>query len=244
MTTVYVIETHDQLLDLWREQEQSALRVTHLDFHCDMRGLLIDRWLGTARRIPDRFPEPDQGNFLTHAILDGHVASVRWVYDTPGGRAWDVGTVKYATDFSARRWRKVSAEGSVPLKYEHTTFALWEGLQDEDWLDIDWDVFASTEYTYDSIATRANQFFKYNLRWKPQHISVCYSSGYSHPSRNEFKRFIGRIADYFSAEIITLPRPSRAAIQSQLSLLPAPLHSAIRSGNRRSQRFLRRMGIY
>ncbi len=43
MNVIYVIERHDQLLQLWRSQNIKNLRVVHVDFHCDMRGLLVDR---------------------------------------------------------------------------------------------------------------------------------------------------------------------------------------------------------
>ena len=51
MRTVYVGDEHDQVLALWRRRGPFSLRVLHLDFHCDMRGLLIDRRAGRAYRI-------------------------------------------------------------------------------------------------------------------------------------------------------------------------------------------------
>ena len=52
MYTIYVAEHHDQLLDLWREQDARSIEPLRLDFPCDMRGLLIDRTAGQAFRIP------------------------------------------------------------------------------------------------------------------------------------------------------------------------------------------------
>ncbi len=94
MSKIYVLESHDQLLDFWREKDASLLSVLHLDFHCDMRGLLINRKKERAYRIRDIKSGVDQGNFLTYAILEERVKSIRWVHDIPGGRCADVGTVK------------------------------------------------------------------------------------------------------------------------------------------------------
>ena len=83
---IYLIERHDQLLDIWRAQNATNLRVAHLDFHCDMRGLLIDRTAGCAYDIGALRAGVDQGNFLAHAILQGRVQRVRWRHDVPGGQ--------------------------------------------------------------------------------------------------------------------------------------------------------------
>ncbi len=87
MNVIYVIERHDQRLQLWRSQNINNLRVVHVDFHCDMRGLLVDHQAQQVYRIGDMGRGVDQGNFLTHAIIEGRVQSIRWIHRIPGGAA-------------------------------------------------------------------------------------------------------------------------------------------------------------
>jgi hypothetical protein len=87
MVEIIACEEHDQVYEIWRQRGLRNLRVTHVDFHCDMRGLLIDRprqqayFIGApaARRV-------DPGNFLAHAIMEGTVSALRWVHGPYGGR--------------------------------------------------------------------------------------------------------------------------------------------------------------
>jgi len=46
MTELIIAEEHSQLYDVWLERGYRNLSVCHEDFHCDMRGLLINRRLG------------------------------------------------------------------------------------------------------------------------------------------------------------------------------------------------------
>ena len=71
MSVLYVIEKHDQLLQLWRSQDAANIRIAHVDFHCDMRGLLIDRQTRRAYRIGSILRRVDVGNFLAHAVVEG-----------------------------------------------------------------------------------------------------------------------------------------------------------------------------
>ena len=101
---IYACEHHDQLLSLWRDQNRRGLRLAHVDFHDDLRGLLIHRRrrrayaLGALARGEARV---DSGNFLAHAVLEGRVERICWVHDVPGGRAWDLGIVRYESDLLA-----------------------------------------------------------------------------------------------------------------------------------------------
>ncbi len=98
MAELIVADEHLQIFDLWRERGERGLYLAHVDFHCDMRGLLVDRRRGTARLLDERDPRirvVDSGNFLAHAAASGIVDSVRWIHDRHGGRRYDVGTVKY-----------------------------------------------------------------------------------------------------------------------------------------------------
>ena len=40
---LYVIDSHEQALDIWRKQQLTNAKLLHIDFHCDQRGLLVNR---------------------------------------------------------------------------------------------------------------------------------------------------------------------------------------------------------
>ena len=43
MPTIFLADHHDQVYTFWKEHGMRGLSVAHVDSHCDMRGLLIDR---------------------------------------------------------------------------------------------------------------------------------------------------------------------------------------------------------
>lgn len=118
---IYGFEHHDQLLELWRETDLRDIHLVHVDFHDDMRGLVIDRKRQVAYptgALARGKAEVDPGNFLAHAILDGRINGVRWLHGIPGGRAWDAGIVGYESDWLAlpqrlrQRFAPASQRGS------------------------------------------------------------------------------------------------------------------------------------
>jgi len=249
MCVIYVVEEHDQVLSLWRAQHASYLRVLHLDFHCDMRGLLIDRQAQRAYRIWDVNPAVGQGNFLTHAILEGRVGSVRWVHGEPGGRQYDVGTVKYESDLTAmpHRWLlALRGERGVPIHYEVMSCADWTGLVEGEQLDIDWDFFACTEYPADTIQGRVEAFLRREFHTIPDQAYVCYSPDFSHPSRAQFQRFVGDLAQIFDAEVVELqPSPHTSATWPYYKkYLPPAVFRLARCVYYNASLELRRRGIY
>lgn len=249
MTTIYIAEHHHQLLELWREQNASSLRILHLDFHCDMRGLMINRRLQRSYRIWDYLPEVDEGNFLTHAIHEGHVRSVRWVHDEPGGRQLDVGTVKYETDLTALPYRLLNAvkgNNGIHIAYKEIQYREWTGLEDGEVLDIDWDFFASLKYPADTIGKRVDLFFKRKFDFIPEEIYVCYSSQYCHPSREEFGSFIERLEKRFNSKTMQLRTLSETGMERSFckKMIPLPLVRLLRSLYHRAVRQLRNRGIY
>ena len=127
MTEIFVAEEHSQLYDLWLERGARNLSVCHVDFHCDMRGLLIDRRLGQACFVDRRIPyvhRLDSGSYLAHAVMNGMVADLRWVHDDFGGRSYDyLHCVKYETDFSALPYRLLGNRELRPVNYAEQTFA-------------------------------------------------------------------------------------------------------------------------
>lgn len=249
MCVIYVVEEHDQVLDLWRAQQASALRVLHLDFHCDMRGLLIDRQAQRAYRIWDMNPVVGQGNFLTHAILEGRVGSVRWIHDEPGGRRYDVGTVKYESDLTAmpRRWfLALRGERGVPIHYEVMPYADWTGLGEGEYLDIDWDFFACTAYPAGTIQDRVEAFLARGFRTVPDQVYVCYSPDFSHPSRPQFQQFVGDLARIFGAEVIELqPSPDTPGTRPYYKkYVPSALFRLARRIYYSASLELRKRGVY
>jgi len=41
MPKIYVADNHEQVYPIWQENEIKGAKLTHLDFHCDMRGINI-----------------------------------------------------------------------------------------------------------------------------------------------------------------------------------------------------------
>ncbi|MCK4792260.1 MAG: hypothetical protein KAV87_51495 [Desulfobacteraceae bacterium] len=249
MCTIYVAEQHDQLLALWREQKASCLDLLHLDFHCDMRGMLIDRKAERAYRIWDFHGGVDEGNFLAQAVFEGYVKSVRWVHDEPGGRAYDVGTVKYESDLTALLHRFLIAlrgrEG-VPIRYSVVSYPEWDGLAEDECLDIDWDFFASQEYSADSIQGRVEAFLGLEFHRTPKEIYVSYSPDYCHPSRSQFRCFVSGLARIFKAEVVELQAGSVNTIERSLyrKYAPAPLLRLARNIYHCTNLGFRKRGIF
>ncbi len=249
MGVIYVIEKHHHVLSLWRDQQASSLRVLHLDFHCDLRGMLIDRQTQRAYRIWDRYPALDQGNYLTHAILEGRVEGIRWTHDQPGGRQYDIGTVKYETDLTALPHRlllSLRGERGVPIHYDVVPYDDWTGLIEGEHLDIDWDFFACAEYPADTIEGRVETFLGKQFHTIPEQVYVCYSPDYSHPSRALFERFVGDLAQLFKAEVVEFqPGPGRPAKKTLYKeYMPSPLVRLARHIYRRANLGLKKRGIY
>jgi hypothetical protein len=207
MCVIYTCERHDQILSLWRAQSLCSLHVLHLDFHCDMRGLLIDRKIRHAYRIWDKNQPVDSGNFLTHAILENRVQAIRWVHHAPGGRISCPKGVKYESDLTALPHRFLlilDGQCGIPIHYEVIPYQDWSGLAKGEYLDIDWDFFASLEYPANSIQERVEAFLGRQFRTVPQQVYVCYSPEYSHPSRAQYESFISDLAKILKAEVVEL----------------------------------------
>lgn len=249
MSVIYIVEQHDHILELWRAQQVRDLRVLHLDFHDDMRGLLIDRDAQRAYRIWDLNPVVGQGNFLTHAVLEGRVSSIRWVHDEPGGRKYDVGTVKYKSDLSALPYHwliSLQGEPGVPIHYQVVPYKDWTEPAEGECLDIDWDFFACTEYPADTIQSRTDSFLERAFNVIPQLVYVCYSPDYSHPSRTQFKEFISDLSQILKAEVIQLEFNANAPLKQPYykRYLPVPLFRLARRIYYKINLELRKRGVY
>jgi hypothetical protein len=244
MSVLHIIERHDQLLQLWRSQNAMGLRIVHMDFHCDMRGLLVDRRAQRVHQIGDILIRVDEGNFLTHAIMERRVQSVRWIHHVPGGRQYDVGTVKYETDLTAQplRWLlSLKGRQGVPMRYDVMQFAEWAGLEVGEFLDIDWDFFACRDYPINTIDSRVEAFLNMEFGCVPEQISVCYSPRFSHPSQEQFEAFVHRLAEMFRVETVRLPVPSSSEAQPRHKKYVPKLFYPMYC---RTNLWLRKRGVY
>jgi hypothetical protein len=213
MPEILLCEEHSQVYETWRERQQTGLTVTHIDFHCDMRGFLIDRRRGLISLL-DSFASPgkdvDSGNYLGHAALEGIAPKVRWIHDVHGGRRYDAGTVKYTTDLSIRAKKllgRIPQGAEAPIDFDVLTFDQWDGDISGHQLDIDWDGLASIDYDR-SYARRVTEEFLAREFAVPETTFVAYSPGYSDPDRSLYEAFVERLADKFSADVKRLPPPN------------------------------------
>lgn len=250
MGLIYTMERHHEVLFQWREQDATSLRVVHLDFHCDMRGMLVDRAAGRAYRIRDRFSELDQGNFLAHAVLEHRIDELRWVHDVPGGRADDIGTVKLESDLTALPHRlllRLRGGEGIPLSYEIVTSTEWQGLREGEVLDIDWDYFTCKDYSIDSIPARIDAFWRSVGDVVPDLTYICYSPEYSHPSRELFAEFVGQLADRFGSSVIEREQPIEVAGPHQRAargLVPDSVYELGRSAYHSASKALKHRGVF
>ena len=245
--TVYVLEHHQQVYEIWQRQGWRNLKVAHVDFHCDMRGLLIDRNRQCVWRIRDVRENLDCGNYLRHAVFDGTVSGIRWVHDTPGGRMFDVNSVKYTTDATAiphRLLLRIRGQQPIPLSYEQVHLDDWAGVAENEFLDIDWDTFAEESMTRSEIASRVDRFFDRELSPHLVGAAVCYSPNHSLDTREEFEAFCSRLAEALETvtevvpfEVVPKVRPLRSRV------IPRPIYSLLQSQYYRIMLGLKRAGF-
>ncbi len=245
MRELLVAEEHSQIYDLWRRRAERGLRLVHVDFHCDMRGLLIDRRRGRAFRIDagdSRMRDVDSGNFLAHAVAEGIVSSVRWIHDRHGGRRYDVGTVKYESDLTALPHRillRLRGAAGVPLEFEEIPLDAWDGVRPGERLDIDWDGIASVRYDLATVSRLSAGILDRIGSTLPDATYLVYSPGYSRDDRPRFEEFIERLRGRLGSEVTRIPPPLAAARSRE------PTLRRILTGIERTAVLgLRRIGIY
>lgn len=211
MPKIYVADNHEQVYPIWQENEIKGAKLTHLDFHCDMRGIMIDRKAGRAFFTSQRETTfIDRGNFLAHAIMNGMISDISWVHGPRGGRAYDVGpVVSYESDTLAwlhRYNHKKSGREAVALNFKQCLLKDWGGLQPNEILDLDWDAFASVEYDAAHREELIEAFFAKDFMHIPELTTLIYSPGYSDPDRKLFETFTNQLADKFGADIIQIDK--------------------------------------
>ena len=138
------------------------------------------------------------------------------------------------------------AQGKTLATPEVIPYAHWDGLQQGEVLDIDWDFFASTEYPPGSIEPRIERFLDRAFQVIPQQTYISYSPDYSHDSEELYRQFIDLLAGKFQADVIEL-NPNEemvAAAISQEGDESSPLHRLARRTYHATNRELRKRGIY
>ncbi|MBJ6727310.1 hypothetical protein [Geomesophilobacter sediminis] len=209
MTELVIAEEHSQIYDLWLERKERNLSVCHIDFHCDMRGLLIDRRSGRARFVTKHIPyvhRNDSGSYLSHAIMNGIVTKLRWVHDEFGGREYDyVHCVKYESDFTALPYRRRRSLQWQPIDYVEQTFESWGGPLPEEQLDIDWDGLAHADYDLNLVRQLTAQIL--DRQFSPKRIFLARSPGYSNPDLDLFEGFIAQLERKFHTRALRLQPP-------------------------------------
>jgi hypothetical protein len=210
MPTIFIAEHHDQVLAFWKERHMTDLDVVHFDFHCDMRGIMIDRKAGNAFFVSHQDTTfVDKGNYLAHAVMDGRVTKLTWVLNENAGRRCDTGpVVSYESDALApllhRKHQQIGGR-KVPLTYRQCLDADWGGMEPGQQLDLDWDALASVTYDEETQKRYIDAFLAKDFQHIPDITFLVYSPGYSNPERSLFHAFGEALAEKFGAQIETLP---------------------------------------
>jgi hypothetical protein len=214
LTELIVADEHSPLYDLWLSRGVRNLSVCHVDFHCDMRGLLIDRPKGKARYVWQRDPymnRLDSGSFLAHAVMEGFVTRLRWVHDDFGGRRYDdLYCVKYETDLSAQPFLLSRRREWVRLDFSEHTFADWGGPQPGEYLSLDWDGFAFMGYDEDHIRRLTSGFLQYDFQ--PESVFISQSPEYCHADKALFDEFVAALEKKFGTRAVRLPHKHHAPL--------------------------------
>lgn len=249
---IYVVEEHHELFYLWRELEFKNNRILHLDAHCDMHNLLIDRKSNFCSLLPG-LKKIDCGNFISFAVRDGMINDIKWIYDKYGGRFNDTTHVKYTTDFTSIPYLIKNffiSPKKYPLKYTEHLFDdvnCFE-IEEDVYLDIDWDFFALESKSLPEIQKNINLFLEYNFKIIPDYTCVSYSSDYVLPSRREFDDFVLRLKDKFKADIIKYSYPLPKEEEKQVNIFIRYKKGLKRRFKRYVRipfkRLLNRVGIY
>ncbi|MEM9279914.1 MAG: hypothetical protein AAGA76_15210 [Pseudomonadota bacterium] len=211
MPEIIVADHHDQVYSVWKDRDMKNLSVAHVDFHCDMRGILIDRPKGHAFYTSHRESTfVDRGNFLAHAIMEGIVSRLRWIHCDQSGRGFDFGpVVNYETDLLADWYRlkhRLSKQPEVEFDYTEQRLEQWSGPLPGDQLDLDWDALASVEHPKEKREKLVSDFLSRDFQTIPELTFLIYSPGYSDPDRTLYNDFAKELASKFKAEINELPK--------------------------------------
>lgn len=245
MAELILADNHEQVYSVWEERGMHGLKVAHVDFHCDMRGVMIDRSRGRA--IFTSHHEStfiDRGNFLGHAIMNGIVEDVRWVHDLHGGRLHDIGpVVSYESDLMTPWYRfkhHWAGRQGASLDYRECLLSDWSGLRPGEQLDLDWDGLASVEYDPAYREALVAQFLAKDFGEGPELAFLVYSPGYSDPDRSLYEAFAEQLADKFNAHIVRLPQQELNTQGESFGALRRIVPSQVKTVKRAFSKRLRR----
>lgn len=239
MTELIVAQEHSQLYDLWIQNNEKDLSICHVDFHDDMRGLLIDRKFGTARFVSSHIPHiymRDPGSFLSHAIMEGIVTKLRWVHDEYGGRKYDSQVVKYENDLTALPYLFLPAK-KVKIQFSEHTFKDWGGVREGEHLDIDWDAIAFRDYELPHIRSLMSEILDRNYPADMPRVYLVLSPDYCHPDIKLFDKFIRLLEKKFNTIAKHLP-------DYQPMLEISKFWNLYRKIDNRTMRLIRKLGFY
>jgi hypothetical protein len=243
---IYACRHHDEVLAHWRRRDLRNVALAHVDFHDDLRGLLVDRRRAVAYpigRLARGLTSVDPGNFLAHAVLEERLRAVRWIHGPVGGRAWDAGIVRYESDLFAWHHRlrhRLAGGAEYALSFEEMLLDAWNGPRPDELLSVDWDCFASTLIEPGDLEQRVEQFVDRLGTVVPADTWVAYSPDYCHPTVEAFLQFVTRLGERFAQPVEWLDDGLGAGrippCREQAALPRDPLT--------RLALFLRRRGIY
>lgn len=241
MPVIYVADEHHRLHWLWQELGARGLQLCHVDFHCDMRGLLIDRAAQRAAVLDRRELEVvDQGNFLTHAVHDGVVTGIRWLHAPRAGRLYDHPTVAYVGDTRLRLRPPVGLDWR-PLAYREEDLTGWAGPAAGEVLDLDWDALACTLYTPEESRALQEAFLATPFDHVPEVSTFIFSPCSSYLDAGPFEDFLARLARKLDAEVVRLsPLPAAHSTVSRTPGRRQRLRSRLLSPLKGPQQRLRR----
>lgn len=190
------VVNHREVYFRWRELGKTGLRVVHIDFHCDMRGMVIDRPTGRCWWIK-RYALVDQGNFLAHAIMDGLVSDLTWLHHFHGGREHDEPgtTVVYDGDAAFKHPHellglKERADSVKRILYKHAILDTWSGDLKGAWLDLDYDAFAHRKYKDATVTRLIGELLTMRGLREITGLSIARSPEYSLSDRNLYASFV------------------------------------------------------
>ena len=241
MTVIYVAAEHHRLYWHWKDTGARDLRLSHVDFHCDMRGLTIDRYGQRAGvHDPAELGHVDQGNFLTNAIHAGMVRGLTWAHHPFGGRPYDLGTVRYLTDRRTRLVGPVPTQWQ-PLDYREVDLRHWTGPEEGTHLDLDWDALACRVYPKAFATELQKAFLEVDFTWRPEVVYFIYSYCSSHIDDAAFEDFLEALRRKLDATVERLsPLPPEHSNMEHNPPLATRIRRVFTGPLKRPQRWMTR----
>jgi hypothetical protein len=228
LSAIFTCDNHSAVYAHLRTVEAPVF-VVHLDAHCDMRGLYVDRSARRARR--HKGVPVSASTWLGALVLEGCVRRVEWIHDEVGGRANDLHTVRYASDRShiPYRWRPEPRGAPIPFEMSEAPFDGWRQTQPDVVLDLDWDFFADPRKPESRRRREVETFFTQVLVAEPMRVYCAYSPHYAVPDRGAYRDFVARLSAALDLPVYPLVEPPRPPHRAARALPPLARTVARRS---------------